>query len=123
MSQTSDVLRAYATAAAARDPREQEAEVFRYAVAALRRAQGGDKRQRTRALIDNQRLWSTVIDLVRDPENALPPPLRAAIVSVGLAVQREMQAPEPDFAFLLSVNESFAAGLMGAPGPGPAAAA
>ena len=45
---------------------------------------------RVRALADNRRLWLTVADLMRDPENALPLELRASIVSVGLAVQREM---------------------------------
>ena len=40
---------------------------------------------------------ATVIDLMRDPPNALPAELRAAIVSVGLAVQREMRSDRPEF--------------------------
>jgi len=32
-------------------------------------------------------------------------------VSAGLAVQREMQNPAPDFDFLMTVNEDVAAGL------------
>jgi flagellar biosynthesis regulator FlaF len=111
MSHARQAVRAYSAAAAARDPREQEAEVFRHANAVLRRAHQGDARMRVRALADNRRLWSAVIDLVRDPDNALPAPLRAAIVSVGLAVQREMGRAEPDFAFLIAVNENIAAGL------------
>lgn len=113
MSMATQALRAYASARAARDPREQEADVFRYASAVLRRAREADSRARVRALADNARLWSAVIDLVRDPQNALPTRLRAAIVSVGLAVQREMLAPEPDFGFLIAVNENLAAGLAG----------
>ena len=62
-------------------------------------------------IADNSRLWTTVIDLMRDPANALPETLRAAIVSVGLAVQREMQRDAPDFEFLIGVNEDIAAGL------------
>jgi flagellar biosynthesis regulator FlaF len=48
-----------------------------------------------------------------DPPNALPTELRASIVSVGLAVQREMDRDAPDFDFLISVNENVAAGLAG----------
>jgi flagellar biosynthesis regulator FlaF len=65
-----------------------------------------------RALADNGLLWTTVMDLVRDPQNGLPVHLRAMIVSVGLAVQREMQSPAVDFDFLMMVNEDVAAGLM-----------
>jgi flagellar biosynthesis regulator FlaF len=54
-----------------------------------------------------------VIDLMRDPENGLPAELRASIVSVGIAVQREMQQDAPDFDFLIGVNEDIAAGLSG----------
>ena len=100
---------AYATSSARRNNREQEADIFRYANAMLRHAEGDS--QQARALADNRRLWTTVIDLVKDPANALPADLRASIVSVGLTVQREMEKASPDIAFLLSVNENIAAGL------------
>jgi flagellar protein FlaF len=106
-------MKAYAASSAHRSLREQEAEVFRRASAALRRGREAGPVVQVRALADNTRLWSTVIDLMRDPENALPPPLRASIVSVGLAVQREMQADAPDFDFLIAVNDDMAAGLSG----------
>jgi len=105
--------RAYAASAAHRSPREQEAEVFRRAVVALRNGRGGNPVVQVRALADNARLWSAVIDLMRDPENGLPAELRASIVSVGMAVQREMQRDAPDFDFLIGVNEDIAAGLAG----------
>lgn len=105
--------RAYAASAAHRPAREQEADVFRRANAALRRARAGDGSARLRALADNERLWTTVIDLVRDPANALPMTLRASIASIGLAVRREMRGPAPDFEFLVGINESMAAGLAG----------
>ena len=53
----------------------------------------------------------TLNDLMRDPGNVLPEPLRATILSVGLAVQREMDAATPDVKFLVSINENVAAGL------------
>lgn len=111
MSDLGRALRAYATAAEARDGRAQEAELFRHANALLRRARNADARVRARALADNARLWNAVIHLLHDPANALPHGLRAAIVSVGLTVQREMRAQAPDFDFLIAVNENLAAGL------------
>ncbi len=71
--------------------------------------------QQIRALADNRRLWMMVTDLMRDPGNALPEPLRASIISVGRSVQREMDQEKPDFDFLISINENIAAGLAGQP--------
>lgn len=115
MSELSNAARAYEAGVARRSLREQEADVFIRATGALRRAQLADQMERVRAVADNRRLWATVIDLVRDPANALPDQLRAAIVSVGIAVQREMDRGEPDFGFLISINENIAAGLSGQP--------
>ncbi len=64
--------------------------MFRQATGALRAARGA-RPAAGRALADNRRLWLTVTDLMRDPANALPAELRASIVSVGRAVQREME--------------------------------
>ena len=104
---------AYQASAMHRGWREQEADIFRRTVGALRAARSADAMTRVRALSDNRRLWLAVGDLVRDPANALPPQLRGAIASVSLAVQREMDAESPDFEFLISVNENMAAGLSG----------
>lgn len=106
---------AYQASSTHRGLREQEADVFRRTVGALRSARAADPITRVRALADNRRLWTAVVDIVRDPENALPPALRASIVSIGLAVQREMEVDTPDFEFLIAINESMAAGLSGAP--------
>ena len=57
-----------------------------------------------------------MVDLLRDPDNALPAGLRASMVSIGLAVQREMRRPAPDIDFLLDINDNIAAGLAAAPG-------
>jgi flagellar biosynthesis regulator FlaF len=89
--------------------------VFRQVVAGLRNARNASTIQKVRALADNRRLWMMVHDLMRDPDNALPAPLRASIVSVALSVQREMNQDAPDFDFLVSINENMAAGLAGQP--------
>jgi flagellar biosynthesis regulator FlaF len=101
----SHAIQAYKTASRYRSQRDQEADVFHHAIAA----------QKIRALADNRRLWLTVSNLLTDPGNALPEPLRASILSVGLTVQREMEQDTPDFDFLISINENIAAGLAGQP--------
>lgn len=110
-----NVARAYQAGAAHRSLREQEADVFRRASFVLRSCANADGEgspiARVRALADNRRLWGMVMDLVRDPANQLPVAIRANLVSIGLAVSREMDGGEPDFDFLAEVNEQIAAGL------------
>jgi len=113
--QQAQAARAYRAASARRGPREQEADVFRRVTGALRAARDGTALSQTKALADNSRLWMMIGDLLRDPDNALPAALRASIVSVGQALQREMRQPAPDFAFLIAVNEDITAGLSGQP--------
>jgi flagellar protein FlaF len=116
MSNPSHAIQAYRTASRYRSQRDQEADVFRQAIAGLRRARENAPRiQQIRALADNRRLWMTVTDLMRDPGNALPEPLRASIISIGLTVQQEMDQERPDFDFLIAINENIAAGLAGQP--------
>ena len=115
MQNASHAIQAYKTAARYRSQRDQEADVFRHATAALIGAKGAAPIKQIRALADNRRLWMTVSDLLRDPGNALPDPLKASILSVGVTVQREMDQEKPDFDFLISINENIAAGLEGRP--------
>jgi flagellar biosynthesis regulator FlaF len=103
--------RAYAASAGLRNLREQEADVFLRTNAILRQSRDRGAVPIARALADTGRLWGAVIDLLRDPQNALPGPLKASIVSVGLAVQREVQQPSPDIDFIIAVNADIAAGL------------
>ena len=103
--------KAYGATAVFRSYREQEADVFRRAIGALRAARTAAPIPKVRALADNRRLWMTVMDLMRDPDSNLPVTLRASIVSVGHAVQREMDHDEPDLEFLITINEHMAAGL------------
>jgi flagellar protein FlaF len=113
MQSLSDAARAYQTAATHRSQRDQEADVFRRASGALKVARGADAIRRAQAIADNRLLWTVVADLMRDPANALPADLRASILSVGIAVQREMERDSPDFDFLVAINENVAAGLSG----------
>ena len=116
MPNPSLAIQAYKAASRYRSQRDQEADVFRQAIAELRRVSNDAPRiQQIRALADNRRLWMTVTDLMRDPGNALPEPLKASIISVGLSVQREMDQENPDFDFLIAINENIAAGLAGQP--------
>jgi flagellar biosynthesis activator protein FlaF len=111
MQTMTHAARAYGAAAEHRSQRAQEADVFRRANGALKSALDSGPILRIRAIADNRRLWITVTDLMRDPLNPLPQDLRASIVSVGLAVQREMDGDSPDFDFLIAINENIAAGL------------
>ncbi len=116
MYNPSRAIQAYKNASRYRSQRDQEADVFRHATIALKRARDNVPRiQQIRALADNRRLWMTVTDLMRDPSNTLPEPLRASIISVGLSVQREMDQERPDIDFLIAINENIAAGLAGQP--------
>jgi flagellar biosynthesis activator protein FlaF len=108
-------IQAYRTASRYRSQRDQEADVFRRAVAGLKNSRDAEQIQQIRALADNRRLWMMVTDLMVDPGNALPDALKASIISVSRSVLREMEQEKPDFDFLISINENIAAGLAGQP--------
>ncbi len=107
-------FRAYASASRQRSPREQEAELFRTISSRLRNARDGGEVDRARALADNARLWIAASGFLQDPANQLPAETRAGIVSISHAVGRAMASGEPDFDFLISVNDTMASGLSGA---------
>lgn len=111
MQSMTTATKAYQAAAAHRNLREQEADVIRRVNGGLRTARAQGSVPRARALADNRLLWITISDLMRDPTNALPADLRASIISIGKAVERELDGSAPDFEFLIGVNENLAAGL------------
>lgn len=111
MSAYMQASRAYQVSSDARSLRAQEADIFHRANGALRTALNGSEIDKVRAVADNRRLWLTVMGLATDPENRLPAPVRASLVSVGRSVQREMDTSSPDFDFLIAVNENVSAGL------------
>ena len=106
-------VQAYRKSASHRSLKEQEADVFLRVNAMLRGAVEADGLTRARALADNERLWITLMDVLRDPSNQLPAPFRASVLSVGHAVRREAAQPRPDLKFLIGINEQIAAGLAG----------
>jgi flagellar biosynthesis regulator FlaF len=111
MSSAQYAAMAYNQAASHRSAREQEADVFRRANGALRAARDGNATMRARAIADNRRLWLMVSDLVLDPDNALPAPTKAGLASVARTVQTEVRRENPDFDFLIAINENIANGL------------
>ena len=108
-----DIVRAYGASSAARDPREQEADVIRRVTYGLRAAQHDDGPALIRAVADNRRLWLAMETALMDPSNQLPAQMRAGLVSLGRAVLREIDGPSPDIDFLIEVNEQVATGLVG----------
>ena len=111
MSSLMYASRHYRAAAVSRSLREREADIFRRATGGLRASRDAGLVDQARALADNRRVWNMVRVLVRDPENQLDSALKGALVSITLAVQREMDSPAPDFDFLITVNENITAGL------------
>jgi flagellar biosynthesis regulator FlaF len=51
------------------------------------------------------------MDVVRDPLNRLPDGTKSGLISIGLAVEREMDRDSPNFDFLIEVNQHIVAGL------------
>jgi len=115
MSSLKIAARAYGAATGSKSTREQEADLFRSVIARLQAGRMMGPSERVRVLADNRRLWITVIDLVADPTNTLPVKTRAGILSIGAAVQRELDAADPNFDFLITVNKHLAEGLSGNP--------
>jgi len=113
--QVSRAAEAYRATSEHRNYRAQEADMFLRINGALRVFRNENTASRARALADNRRLWTAVIASVQDPDNMLPVDLRATIVSLGLYVQRESDAENPDIDFLIAVNENIATGLSGEP--------
>jgi len=108
--------RGYGATQRARSLRDQEADVFRRVNYTLKAAIHADAIERARALADNRRLWLAIEGAMANAANALPEATRVSILSLGRLIQREMNAPEPDFAFLIEMNAHMIAGLSGDPG-------
>ncbi|WP_102223661.1 flagellar biosynthesis regulator FlaF [Acidimangrovimonas sediminis] len=81
------------------------------------------------AVWENQRLWQNFLADLSDPANALPAPLRAGLISIGLWVERHSQQVlrgKAGVAALVEVNNNIIRGLSGQgaqPAPTAAAAA
>ena len=108
--------RGYGATQRTRTLREQEADVFRRVNYGLKAALNGDAVDRARAIADNRRLWLAIEVVLINPENQLAEVTRVGVLRLGRGVQREMENPEPDFAFLIEINDQMIAGLSGDPG-------
>ena len=113
-------LQAYQRAAQrAETPRETEYRLFGQVTRALMEAAEADPsdfKTRIEALDWNRRVWSTLATDCATPENSLPLPVRAQIISISIwvsrhtsAVMRREEAIEP----LIDVNKIIMQGLSG----------
>lgn len=113
-------LQAYQQAAArAEAPRETEYRLFGQVTRALIQAAelpADDIKGRIDALDWNRRLWSALASDCSDPNNQLPVPLRAQIISLSLWVSRHTSAVirrEEEIEPLIDINRIMMGGLSG----------
>lgn len=105
-------LRAYQQAATrAEAPKDTEYRLFGQVTRALIAASEApisDLATRINAIDWNRRLWSTMALDCAEPGNALPPQVRANIISLSLFVGRhssEVMRGEDDFETLIEINK------------------
>ncbi len=105
------------TSTATLSPKLQEREIVARVTHRLKMAQQkNDPVETARAISDNQVLWTVLMADLQNPLNSLPPPLKASIVSIGMAVMREMDRMGKgtlDYDFLITVNQNIMDGLEG----------
>jgi len=98
--------------------RANERAVILHSIQLLDRAEkaGAKSRQAVEALFFLRRLWEFLLVDLGNPENQLPPKLRADLISVGIGVLKEADAirrgESTDFASLKEISQTIAAGLM-----------
>jgi flagellar protein FlaF len=116
-------LQAYQQVSArAESPRDLEYRLFGQVTRALMEAaetDPSDFKTRIDALDWNRRLWSTLASDCASPENALPVPLRAQMISLSLWVNRHTSAVmrrEEEIAPLIDINRMIMQGLSGQSG-------
>ena len=117
-------LKAYQNVAQqAEDSRSIEYRLFAEVTRALMAASQLDRTDiggRMTALDWNRRLWSVLATDCAQESNALPPPVRANVVSLGLWVNRHtsaVMAGSETFEPLIEVNRTMMQGLAPAPSP------
>ena len=113
-------LQAYQQVSArAESPRDLEYRLFGQVTRALMdaaEADPSDFKTRIDALDWNRRLWSTLASDCANPENALPVPMRAQMISLSLWVNRHTSAVmrrEEEIAPLIDINRIIMQGLSG----------
>ncbi len=113
-------LQAYQQARArAEQPRDMEYRLFGQVTLALMEAAQLPKtefKRRADALDWNRRMWQTLAMDCADPSNALPPQLRAQIISLSIFVRRqssEVLRGKEGFESLIELNRTIMQGLAG----------
>lgn len=101
----------------AENPRDTEYRVFAAVTAGLIKAQAQGRKQLVEmaaALHKNRELWSLLAQDCANPENALPKPVRAQIISLSMWVSRHTSAvlqTGEDIEPLIDINRSVMQGL------------
>lgn len=113
-------LQAYQRAATrAESPRDLEYRLFAQVTRALIEASALDPNDiggRADALDWNRRVWATFATLCGQPDNALPKPLRASIISLSIWVAKHTTLVirrQEEFGPLIEVNRMIMQGLAG----------
>jgi flagellar protein FlaF len=115
MVPSSKARSAYA-AAPVRTARDAEYTIFAAVTRALRAVDAADYPKLSHAVTDNQRLWGALADDLMSDGNALPPQLRANLISLAEFVRKHTMAVlggrgsvEP----LIDINTMIMKGLRG----------
>ena len=78
-------------------------------------AKGAGTRESVEALLFVHRLWGVLVEDLAKPENDLPKPLRAELISVGLWIMREAEqirlGKSENFKGLIEVSSAISEGL------------
>jgi flagellar protein FlaF len=97
--------------------RAQEAHALDQVIDLLRRADsaGPGTREAILALYQLRSLWAVFLDDLSGPENALPPTLRAGLISIGIWVNKEIDrvrtGATKDLNSLIEINQIIRNGL------------
>lgn len=101
-----------------RRQRDNEKEAIEQSIAMLKRAchAGSHSREAVEALAFLNRLWGFLLEELSCSDNALPPELRAKLISIGIWLIREADAigdgRSSNFSGLIDVSQTIADGLQ-----------
>ena len=101
-----------------KEARERERQALERSIELLQSAEkaGVSSREAIEAVLFVQRLWGILIEDLARPENALPKPLRADLISIGLWVMRESEqirlGKSENFKAIIEVSAAIRDGLQ-----------
>ncbi|MGB1025992.1 MAG: flagellar biosynthesis regulator FlaF [Rhodospirillaceae bacterium] len=121
-----DQIRAYQQSQKANlSPREVEAMAFTKAAVMMddAKSKSDDKAAFTQALRFNHLLWTIIQADITEPQNTLPPELKANIMSLSIFVDKQTTSAlrsgdVSKLDALININRNLAAGLRSDPGTG-----